>query len=321
VLLCWGSFFSPFKKQPTVDEGSNAEHELESLVPHSKLKTLEVHGYHGLTISHWMRQPQMFECLRELIMKDCPRCKDLPIVWLSSSLEHLSLRGMESLTTLCKNIDVEPAADITSLQIFPKLKAMLLRHLPELKSWVENSAGEINSLVMFPQLDALTIHSCSKLEILFEIPSVTGLCVECCSNNTAEPTSHRWMSTSLCFLPSLVSLRITSRLDVVMALDGEQSRRPLDALRQLQLKGDVTLSIFNESKLGFGLRDCLSIVEELDISFCSNIVQWPLEDLRCLPCLRSLSIFHCDKLERMGSSFEEEQILPLPKLEKLSIDD
>jgi hypothetical protein len=214
---------------------------------------------------------------------------------------------------------VEPAVDSTSLQIFPKLKAMQLLDLPELERWVENSAGEINSLVIFPQLEALTIERCCKLEILLESPSLTDLHVGCCSNNTAEPTSHRCVSTSLGFLPSLVSLEITSRLDVVMALDGEQSRRPLDALRQLQLKGDVTLSILNESKLGLGLRDCLSFVEELKISYCNNIVQWPLEDLRCLPRLRSLIIWCCHKLERMGSSFEEEQILPLPKLEKLSI--
>jgi hypothetical protein len=322
LLLYWGHLKNRYEKQeqPTVDEGSNAEHVLESLVPHSKLKTLEVCGYGGLTVAHWMRQPQMFQCLRELIMIDCPRCKDLPIVWLSSSLEHLSLWRMESLTTLCKNIDVEPAVDSTSLQIFPKLKAMELLDLPELERWVENSAGEINSLVIFPQLEALTIRRCCKLEILLESPSLTDLCVNCCSDNTAEPIPHRCMSASLGFLPSLVSLEINSRLGVVMPLDGEQSQRPLDTLRKLRLMGDGMLSILNESKLGLGLRDYLSFVEKLDIYCCSNIVQWPLEDLRCLPRLRSLSISSCDKLERVGSSFEEEQILPLPMLEMLSID-
>ncbi|TKW11594.1 hypothetical protein SEVIR_6G242100v4 [Setaria viridis] len=162
LLLYWDHGRDEYDKS-TIGEATNHEQVLESLEPHDKLKILEVHRYGGLTISQWMRNPQMFRCLRELVMTGCRGCKDLPIVWLSSSLEHLCLRFMERLTTLCKNIDVEAN---TSVQIFPKLKRMELLFLPELDRWAENSAGEILGSVMFPQLEKLEIENCDKLASL-----------------------------------------------------------------------------------------------------------------------------------------------------------
>ncbi|TKW11537.1 hypothetical protein SEVIR_6G238466v4 [Setaria viridis] len=174
LLLYWDHFRDEHHKS-IFGEATNHEQVLESLEPHDKLKILEVHSYGGFTISQWMRNPQMFRCLRELIMSGCPWCKDLPIVWLSSSLEYLSLRRMKSLTTLCKNIDVEAEADNTSLQIFPKLKRMELIALPELDRWAENSAGEILSSVMFPRLEKLEIENCDKLASLPRLPVLTYL--------------------------------------------------------------------------------------------------------------------------------------------------
>lgn len=125
---------------PRTGQVGNEEEVLESLVPHGELKILEVHGYVGLTFSKWMRDPLMFQCLRELCISNCPRCKDLPVVWLSSSLEHLSLSCMVSLTTLCKNIDVEAAGYSSTPQIFPRLKRLTLHNLPNLEKWTEDSA-------------------------------------------------------------------------------------------------------------------------------------------------------------------------------------
>ena len=150
------------------------EEVLESLVPHSGLNILEVHGYVGLGISQWMRDPHMFQCLRELRISNCPRCTDLPVVWLSSSLEHLSLSCMVSLTTLCKNIDDEAAGNSSS-QIFPRLKKMTLDNLPNFEKWTQDSAGENNSFLMFPQLEELRIYDCFKLASLPQSPVLTNL--------------------------------------------------------------------------------------------------------------------------------------------------
>ncbi|KAJ1269464.1 hypothetical protein BS78_07G213800 [Paspalum vaginatum] len=274
--------------KPTIDEASDEERVLEYLVPHTELKILEVHGYGGLKVSRWMKNPQMFRFLRELKMIGCLRCKDLPIVWLSSSLEYLFVSSMDSLTTLCKNIHVGAEADIASLQIFSKLQRMVLLSLPELERWVEYGIGEVNSSVTFPQLKELSIMNCPKLLSVPEIRVLTKLELGC--DNASVPM----------YIPlgSLLSLR------------------------HLQLAGDKNnlVSIFNRHNLHLGLQDYLVSMEILEIRSCSNIVHWPMEELRCLPRLQGLRIFNCSKLQGKGSSFEDEEILPLPQLKWLYIE-
>lgn len=82
------------------DEAWNEEEVLDSLTPHSTLKVLEVCGYGGLEISQWMGDPQMFRCLRKFYISNCARCKTLPTIWLSGTLEYLSIENMLNLTTL-----------------------------------------------------------------------------------------------------------------------------------------------------------------------------------------------------------------------------
>ncbi|KAL6900677.1 hypothetical protein ACP4OV_005353 [Aristida adscensionis] len=302
------------------DMGSNNEEEvLESLVPHDELKTLELDGYGGYEISKWMRDPQMFQCLRALRIFNCPRCKDLPIVWLSSSLEELYLSHMSGLATLCKNIDVEAMACSTSLQIFPRLKRITLIDLRNLDKWAENSAGENNSSVIFPQLETLRIDHCSKLSSLPRSSVLTHL--TCINNDFTE--ARVCMNMPLGSWASLVSITLQKTgllMDMRLPLDDDQnhSQRTLDVLRSLKLKGDDSfVSIFNLCKLQLQLRDCFAFVEELDISSCRNIAHWPLEEFQCLPCLRFLHISDWTNLE--GKELSSEEILPLPHLEKLWI--
>ncbi|KAF8672286.1 hypothetical protein HU200_049485 [Digitaria exilis] len=310
LQLHWGSFYDSLHEEPTIDETSNQEVVLESLVPHSKLKVLEVSGYGGLSIPRWMRQTHMFQCLRELIMKDCRRCTDLPIVWLSSSLEYLCLWGLESLTTLCKNVNMKPAATNTSLHIFPKLKAMKLAHLPVFERWVENNAEDIDTLVLFPQLKELTIRNCNKLATLPDNPFLRDLVVQNYSNRSSDRPS---MIMPLRVLSSLVRLHIKFVVvEMMTPPDYQQRQRPLDTMRDLKVGGDDSfMSIFRKSQCRPGLRVCLAFVEELVIYYCSNIVTWPLEELRCLQRLRHLHIMHCNKI---GSVSEEKEVLHLPML-------
>ncbi|OEL18708.1 Disease resistance protein RGA2 [Dichanthelium oligosanthes] len=295
---------------------NNEEEVLESLVPHVGLKSLGVHGYAGISISKWMRDPKMFQCLRELCISNWPSCKDLPLVWLSSSLEKLQLSYMNSLTTLgSKSIDMEAAGYNTPRHFFPKLKIMRLAQLPELERWTENSVGEPNNLLMFPLLEELYINNCNKITTLPEAPSLISLS---CHGESAEglvPMSMVWGSS-----PSLIHLKFGMLVNVVMPVKEHQnkSQRPQDTLRSLCLQGDNGfISMFNSSKLQLGLADCLAFVERLEIWSCHNIFRWPVEELRCLVRLQSLLIHCCTKLEGKGSSSEE--ILPLPRLERLEI--
>ncbi|WVZ91843.1 hypothetical protein U9M48_037965 [Paspalum notatum var. saurae] len=309
LLLDWDHKRSDIR---TNDEANNEEEVLESLVPPSELEFLEIRGYNGLAIPQWMRDPQMFWCLRELIISSCPKCEDIPIVWLSSSLEHVSLSGMDSLTTLCKNIEVE-AVEISSPQVFPSLKKMVLHSLPNLERWTENSAGEPHKSVMFPQLEELRVFSCSKLETLPEAPLLMHL--RCFGSNSAGVRSMR---IPLGCWPSLVRLELALLANVVISLEEQQgqSQTLLENLKAMRVQGEnAFVSIFDLPKLRLGLGEGLACLEELEIWNCYNIMRWPVEELRYLRRLRSLSIFGFEKLEQISS----EDILSLPLLETLRI--
>ncbi|XBI31709.1 hypothetical protein VPH35_055245 [Triticum aestivum] len=301
------------------DMACNVEEVLQCLEPHSNIQNLEIRGYGGLGISQWMRKPQMFNSLKELEMSDCPRCKSIPVVWFSVTLEILSLQKMDNLTTLCNNLDVEARGCITPLPIFPGLKRMELIDLPSLEIWAENSVGEASdSLVTFPMLEELKIEKCPKLASIPVIPNISELTIVRVHSTTV---SLVFMSIQLGSWPFLAKLTLRSPGDIPMlSLDAQQSQSqiPLEKLKHLYLGGPNSLvrsSRLSRSQLM--VWKCFSFVENLTISSCSNLVRWPTEELRSLDCLRSLYIRYCHNLEGKTSSSEEEA-LPL-SLEALMI--
>uniref|UniRef100_A0ACD5Y855 Uncharacterized protein n=1 Tax=Avena sativa TaxID=4498 RepID=A0ACD5Y855_AVESA len=175
LLLCWGRK----KSYEPGDEAWNEEEVLESLAPNSRLKILEVCGYGGLEISQWMGDPQMFRCLRKFYISNCARCKTLPMIWLSDTLEYLSVENMRNLTTLCKkSVKMDAEGHNTLRQLFPKLKEIVLDELPNLERWGENCDGEPNGLLAFPLLEHLTITKCPNLASVPWSPVLKDLLVK-----------------------------------------------------------------------------------------------------------------------------------------------
>uniref|UniRef100_A0A0E0IFB6 Uncharacterized protein n=1 Tax=Oryza nivara TaxID=4536 RepID=A0A0E0IFB6_ORYNI len=331
ILLFWGRdrYYMP---EHIID---NEKQVLESLAPHGKLKVLELHGYGGLEIPRWMRDPHMFQCLAKLCISNCPRLKDLPAVWFLNSLEHLSLCCMGNLTTLCKNDDVDQAEGFcTSLKIFPKLKDMVLYRLSNLERWVVNIPGEPNSLVTLPQLETLSIIYCPKLADIPDCRALRDLKIEGCFNLDVSSLSHITSLLSLSYdaqgfcsmtmplgsWPSLVQLTVKSLANMVTSLEDQrnQGQRALVNLWRLSLCGPkcfVTTSSL--SKLHTGIWDCFAFVKYLVIRDCRDLVHWPTEELRSLIHLRSLVIINCTNLE-MNDSLSDET-LSLSQLEVLGI--
>ena len=82
LLFSWGLK----KYDKPENEACNEEEVFQHLEPHSKIKIFELYGYGGPEIPRWMRDPQMFQCLRKLTISNWTRCKNIPVVWLSPSL-------------------------------------------------------------------------------------------------------------------------------------------------------------------------------------------------------------------------------------------
>lgn len=317
LFMHWG----PEEPRMPGDEVSNEELVLESLSPHSKLKTLEVHGYNGLEISQWMRDPGMFRCLRKLTVSHCPWCKDLPIVWLSVSLEYLRVANMDSLTTLCKSIDGQARGYDTCLQYFPKLKEMSLSCLSSLERWTENSAGHPNSLIMFPVLERISLWSCPKLPSVPVCPVLENLAIwQCCSVPISSflhltvLSMLEWDGTGI--IPQ--SMPLDSWSSVVRLTVRSLANRSFGTLQNLSLNDPtsfVPTSGLSKSLLGF--PEWFSSVEDLEFLQCEEFVHWPVEELRSFARLRTLSILFCDDLE--GNCSSSEETLLLPQLERLLI--
>uniref|UniRef100_A0A0E0ENJ6 Disease resistance protein At4g27190-like leucine-rich repeats domain-containing protein n=1 Tax=Oryza meridionalis TaxID=40149 RepID=A0A0E0ENJ6_9ORYZ len=241
---------------------------------------------------------------------------------------------VDNLTTMCKEIGVEAERYNIHQQIFPKLKHMKLKGLPNLERWAENTAGEANSLVIFPELEILQIHYCQKLLCVPDCPVLKELEICGCPSVAlsslahltelsklsydAEDFSH--VSMPLSSWPFLVNLDVKLRGETMATLEVETNQVPLENLRSVLLSGlGCFAAASSVHKMHLGLWECFAFVEDLCIEKCSDLVRWPTEELRSLIHLRSLSIGSCDSLEGKVSSSEE--IMLLSHLEKFHITD
>ncbi|KAL5231907.1 hypothetical protein ABZP36_030683 [Zizania latifolia] len=330
LLLYWGRD----KSYMPQNKACNEEEVLDSLTPHGKLKVLELHGYSGLKIPGWMRDPHMFQCLRVLRISNCPECKDIPTVQLSVSLEFLVLRSMHNLTTLCSNVGVEAEGHNIPLQIFPKLKYLKLNKLSNLEKWAENTAGEANYFIMFPELETLKITDCGKLSSVPDCPVLKELYTYGCSSLAMSSLAHLTTLSELVYLagnsscvnmslglwwPSLVRLYVELPSDIVTPVEIDKNQGPLENLRSFSLSGlSFFTATFPSSQMHVRLWKCFTFVEELWIYGCNDLVRWPTEELMSLIHLRSLRIWECYNLEGKGSSSDDIPKFP-ESLEDLNI--
>ncbi|KAK3122159.1 hypothetical protein QOZ80_8BG0665870 [Eleusine coracana subsp. coracana] len=130
-----------------------------------------------------------------------------------------------------------------------------------------------------------------------------------------EPTTD--LEQKVCKLYNLETLKLNNCYMLRYLPKEDQpssSQKTLENLRSLEVKGDDGFfSAFSSSRVWH----CFAVLEELVISYCCNMVHWPLEELRCMALLRSLHISHCAALGQEGSASEE--TLTLPRLERLWI--
>uniref|UniRef100_N1QY47 Putative disease resistance protein RGA1 n=1 Tax=Aegilops tauschii TaxID=37682 RepID=N1QY47_AEGTA len=296
------------------DVPTDVEEVLQSLEPHRKIQKLEMRGYGGLEISQWMRKPQMFNCLRELKISDCPRCKSIPVVWLSESLEILSLTNMVNLTTLFSSVfrRIHLGSWFTEFLFWSHdTKFMMLpleaqerlgqRPIEKLKnlyleganSLVTSSGWSRTQLMVwkcFLFVEDLTIRRCNDLvhwpaEELRCLDRLRILHIENCDNLEGNTTSSEEETLPLSleefvieYCPRMVSLPL--------------NLGNLAKLRSLRVDGCRRLK-----ELPNGMCDLTSL-RELKIWHCPAMEEFPHGLLERLLTLEYLSIDYCPELER-----------------------
>ncbi|XBI07520.1 hypothetical protein VPH35_135414 [Triticum aestivum] len=271
------------------NEACNEEEVLQSLEPHSKMQILELYGYGGLEIPRWMRDPQMFQCLRKLKIYNFRRCQNIPVVWLSPSLEYLRLVGMGKLKALCDNLCMEGRGHNTSVHIFPNLKKMALVELHSLEAWAVTRAGvSIDSLVTFPVLEELKIDDCPKLASIPLSPVLKDLTISGKVSWSEKETLPLQCLPEI--LPtSLESLRIVGFRHLVAP---SCNLGDLAKLRHLWVHNCIGLKALPDG------MDGLTSLRELRIRACPAMEEFPSGLLQRLPALEVLSISVCPELQR-----------------------
>ncbi|KAM3195132.1 hypothetical protein ACQJBY_071289 [Aegilops geniculata] len=286
LLFSWGLT----KYDKPRNEACNEEEVFQHLRPHSKIHFLELYGYGGIERPQWMSDPQMFRCLRQLVISNWTRCKNIPVVWLSPSLEFLYLDTMDELKTLCGNLCIEGGGHSTPLQIFPKLKNIVLKELRSLAGWAENNAGvAIDGLVIFPVLEELIIVDCPKLASFPLSPVLKGLYIggeALCYEDETLPLSQ--MQRVPRFPTSLEILWIQCFRGLVSL---PSNLGDLAKLRELLVYNCIGLKALPDG------MDGLTSLRKLEITHCPAVKEFPDGLLQRLPALDDLCIAGCPKLE------------------------
>ncbi|KAG7947486.1 hypothetical protein I3843_14G097500 [Carya illinoinensis] len=275
---------------------------LESLQPHTNLKSLTIQYYRVESFPNWIAN-HSFSKITSLHLKNCEYCRSLPPVWQLPSLQTLSIIGFDGIIT------VGPEFYGTgSSSPFEALKVLRFENMLNWEKWCP--FGVENEGVAFPHLGELCIINCPKLTgslpyfPLDVIPNVKRIRIMECRNFKSlavlEQSEH-----------VLVALSSIEILDCpkFASFPGVGLRAP--NLTSCFLVGGCLRSLPEK------MHTLLSSLTVLVISNCQEIETFPEGGLPSN--LEKLVIKECEKLaaNRMGwaanqkmLSFPEASLLP-----------
>ncbi|RWR91774.1 putative disease resistance RPP13-like protein 1 [Cinnamomum micranthum f. kanehirae] len=239
----------------TVAAEGNAKEVIEFLEPHSDLKELSVKNYTGLGFPSWMMKK--LTNLKKISLSSCERCEWLPPLGQLDFLESLEIDTMDAV----KHI-VEFDGSHNYKDLFPSLKDLELRNMPNLEGWSspeedgdgDEQGRERYNQVIFKCLHALKIQNCPKLICLpqFLLPALEELKMSRVGCERIEfSRSHSLKSVDLYDMPNL------ERWSVQEVDDDKDEQVTFRSLR--------TLRIFECPKLICLPQFLLPVLEELEM--------------------------------------------------------
>ncbi|KAL8532067.1 hypothetical protein ACS0TY_008613 [Phlomoides rotata] len=263
-----------WKKGIKMECAEHFEEVLQGLQPHQNIEKISIASYHGSRFPGWM-STLVFQKLKEISLRDCPRCEHLPPLGKLPCLKSLSLCQMDSITCL----DGECYGDGETS--FPALTSLEISNMPNFERWTINSAKGF-----LPCLDSLHINLCPKLAGLPELPTLKRLLI--CRSSTS-------ILKSITFLTSLTSLDIFSFPELDVLPTGLlQNHKALERLRIGWLPIQTLSNVL----------DNLSALKTLSIEYCHNLEYLP-ENVQLLTSLEMLRISNCEKLKSLPDGFKD----------------
>ncbi|XP_042477436.1 putative disease resistance protein RGA3 [Macadamia integrifolia] len=265
---------------------------LNCLRPHTDLKELSILHYCGVEFPSWIYDSTLTN-LVSLRLLYCQKCKMLPSLGQLPFLKNLYIGAMNNIKyvghELCGSQRVKG---------FPSLQVLTFASMPYFEEWSGPKEGE------FCCLSEISFSICHKLRKLSCLPpALRTLNISNCRSLTSIPR-----------LPSIQNLAI-QYCDEILLLSLTQ----LTTLSFLDISG-----LRNLTMLPTGLLKPLTVLEEIKISFCDELMclsDCP-GDLQNLVSLKHLEISDCPNLtslaeEVLPSSIEHFVVSSCPNLRSL----
>jgi hypothetical protein len=313
---------------------------LDSLRPHTNLKSLTIQLYGGKSFSDWVGHPS-FSNVESLYLKSCKYCSSLPPLGQLPSLQSLSIVGFDEVV----RVGHEFCGSGSSLvKPFGALKVLNFEVMPKWEEWVH--FGDENGGGAFPQLEKLNIKDCPQLVAPLPLtPTIRELELSNCNEMLLKELPTRMeklvikgfnaleslpkgMIDSNTGLPSaLKTLEIAhcKKLELSTHLDYSSLEKLVlwncDSLKSFSL--DLFPKLYNIEIKNCSNLESVTVQEhyehdlvtlEIEIFDCPNFVSFPKGGLRA-PSLTSLSIINCENLK----SLPEKMHILLLSLERLDI--
>ncbi|KAB1199600.1 putative disease resistance RPP13-like protein 1 [Morella rubra] len=159
---------------------------LESLRPHTSLKSLTIQGYGGGIFPDWVGH-QSFSCITSIHLDQCRNVCSLPPFGQLCSLKELSIVGLDRVVTVDREFCGNSSTGSSSIQPFGGLKVLRFEKMWGWEEWLSSSSAE-NEGGGFPDLKELYIKDCPKLTggLPIHIPSLAKLEIKSCPKLVAS---------------------------------------------------------------------------------------------------------------------------------------
>lgn len=287
---------------------------LEYLQPHHELNELTIKAFAGVYFPSWL---STLTHLQTIHLSDCTNCSVLPALGVLPLLKFLDIGGFHAINQI--NQEFSGTREVKG---FPSLRELVFEDMSNLKRWDSVQDGQL-----LPSLTELAVIDCPLLAEFPSFPSSvvnlkiseTGFAIlpEIHTPSSQFPSSLACLQIHQC--PNLTSLEQGLLCQNLLALQQltiigcpELTQLPVEGFRGLTALKSI--HIYDCPKLEPSRQHSLlpSILEDLRISSCSNIINPLLEEISELSSLTNLSITDCDSLHYFPVNFP-------PTLQKLEI--
>ncbi|XP_072986317.1 putative disease resistance protein RGA3 [Typha latifolia] len=307
---------------------------LEELQPHPNLKRLEIRGYRGAKLSHWM-QTQMLPYLSSLTLEYCPQLTEIPSLSPLSSLTIKNCPQLMEIPSLnfLRNLNIKDCPQLMQIPLLTSLSCLAVKNCPHIEiSFLASSISELALVGM--RWDALSRlwdgsqSSTDEDRTNKQGSSLSKIHIQQCANLTSL---EEWLPPH-CLHRTLKSIHIRDceelvtipverfkdiiSLEILEIADYPKLNCPKEMLLPISIK---ILELDNCGDLGKSLPNCLvnlTALTDLTIRRCPHVASlvWrhltaleylvirecenmrSLEGIQVLQSLKSLDIRKCPKL-------------------------